>query len=239
MSVRVDNNKDKHSFQKIRTTISGKKIRFCVNNRADWIQKHHYEGRFYEIEELEMMSKYFSKRTRYLDVGANVGNHIVYLCTFSRPRETVAIEPNPAAIDLLKLNLKYNKLVDVVNTSYLGQGLSDVESNGVLTVPGDNLGAARFVEIDKEQEGIKITTGDKLFANKDFDFIKIDVEGMEIRVLNGMSALIGRCRPTLFIEVDNENAQTFDEWCAGNNYRITKRFRRYTTNENLLVVPIG
>ena len=59
------------------------------------------------------------------------------------------------------------------------------------------------------QAGIKIVTGDKLFANKDFDFIKIDVEGMEIKVLNGMKALISRCRPTLFVEIDNDNAQVF------------------------------
>lgn len=239
MSVRVDHREGKHSFQRIRTTISGKKIRFCVNNKADWIQRHHYQGKFYEAEELEAMSKYFSNRTRYLDVGANIGNHILYLCTFCRPREAVAIEPNPAAIELLELNLEHNGLRDVVNTSYLGQGLSDVEGKGVLAVPRDNLGGARFIESDQGQEGITIVTGDKLFAGKSFDFIKIDVEGMEIKVLNGMKALISRCRPTLFVEVANENAQAFGEWQAGNNYRIAERFRRYTTSENFLVVPIG
>ena len=37
------------------------------------------------------------------------------------------------------------------------------------------------------------------------DWIKIDVEGYEARVLRGAAATIARCRPGLFIEVDDAN----------------------------------
>ena len=59
------------------------------------------------------------------------------------------------------------------------------------------------------------------------DWIKIDVEGYEARVLRGAAATIARCRPGLFIEVDDANlrgqgdsAGGLLKWVEGTGYEI-------------------
>lgn len=57
---------------------------------------------------------------------------------------------------------------------------------------------------------------------------------MEIACLEGLAYTIERCRPHIFIEVDNENAQAFFQWCKDNRYSILERHRNYTVNENFM-----
>ncbi len=79
--------------------------------------------------------------------------------------------------------------------------------------------------------------GDDLLADITPDFIKIDVEGMEMSVLSGLSGTVARCRPTFFVEVDNVNRDAFLQWVETNSYAVRARFRRYRANENFLIVP--
>lgn len=219
----------------VEADIAGQSIRFFVHNPADLIQRHHANGEFYETEELGLMSAYMQPETRYLDVGANVGNHVIYLARYTRLREMTVIEPNGPAMAILRINLALNGLEGCVDTSCLGYGLSDQPGRGLMYSHKDNLGGAYFVE--SPDGPFELRTGDALLGNRAFDFIKIDTEGMELRCLAGLSELIGRCRPTLFVEVDNANAPGFENWCAANGYVVRERFRRYTANENYLVTP--
>ena len=108
--------------------------------------------------------------------------------------------------------------MEQVDTSLLGYGLSDAAGSAILQVPRNNLGGARFD--DTADHGLPLVTGDELLAGRDFDFMKIDVEGMELKCLAGLSETIGRCRPRIFIEVDNENVADFQAWVDENAYEI-------------------
>jgi FkbM family methyltransferase len=221
----------------VEAEISGQTIRFFVNNREDWIQRHHDRGEFYEVTDLNIMAQHMTRDTRYLDVGANVGNHVIWLSKFVGLKNIVVVEPHPKAVALLEMNLRINDLIDKVDLSCTGYGLSD--SSGIATVrePENNLGGTRLVRAFGE--GLPLRTGDELLGDRDFDFIKIDVESMEIQCLQGLSNTISRCRPTMFIEVDNVNAPAFDAWVADNRYSIVNRHRAYTVNENFLIKPDG
>lgn len=219
----------------IEAHIAGQPVRFFVHNPADVIQRHHANGEFYEAEELALIAAHVKPETRYLDVGANVGNHVLYLARYGRLRDITVIEPNGPAMAILRINLALNGLEDRVDTSCLGFGLSDRPGRGDMVAHKDNLGGARFVE--SPDGPFELRTGDELLGKRTFDFIKIDTEGMELRCLAGLEELIGRCRPTLFVEVDNANAPGFDSWCASHGYVVRERFRRYTANENYLVAP--
>lgn len=219
----------------IEAEIAGQVIRFFVHNAADLIQRHHAAGEFYEPEELALMASHMHADTRYLDVGANVGNHVIYLARCVGLRHLTVIEPNGPAMAILRINLALNGLEDRVDTSCLGYGLSDVTGRGEMYSHPDNLGGAYFVE--SADGPFELRNGDELLGGRSFDFIKIDTEGMELKCLAGLGQLIGRCRPVLFVEVDNANAAAFQDWCAANRYVIRERFRRYTANENYLVTP--
>lgn len=219
----------------VEAIVAGQRIRFFVHNPADIIQSHHMKGEFYELEELTLMSRYMTAHTRYLDVGANVGNHVLYLCRILGLRQVTVVEPNGPAMAILRINLALNDLEDRVDTSCLGYGLSDQPGQGDMAGPQDNLGGTRFVEFGTGP--FKLITGDGLLGDRDFDFIKIDTEGMEIRCLRGLENLVRRCRPALFVEVENGNVAEFLQWCGVHGYGVREKFRRYLSSENYLVTP--
>jgi len=215
-------------------TAGGMKFLFNVDDSKDHIQSHHLNHRIYEQEELDIISQYINTNTRLLDIGANVGNHAIYLSKKFDLSNVVVIEPNPVVISTLTKNIASNELCDIINTSKLGYGLSDRDSLSSMISRKHNLGWSR---VDEGRPGnIKITTADKLLGDMMFDFIKIDVETLEIKCLAGMSGIIDRCRSAIFIEVDNVNDVAFDSWCKTNKYKKVKEFKRYRSNNNFMVV---
>lgn len=105
------------------TNISGRDVRFFVKNSQDVVQSHHARGEFYELEELNIIAEFFPRGGVFVDIGANVANHTIYVCKFLRPTQVVLFEPNPEAISLLRANISLNDITHVVDCSYLGVGL--------------------------------------------------------------------------------------------------------------------
>lgn len=206
-------------------------VRMFVANPADLIQGHHASGGFYELEELSIIEGQLAPGGVFLDIGANVGNHAVFVAKYCRPSAILTVEPNPQAVRVLTTNLLLNRC----EVQHFGVGLSDAPGTARAAIPADNLGAARLIS---EAGGeISLVTGDSLFAHRRIDFVKMDVEGLELNVLRGLARTIAANRPKMFIEVDNENRAGFAAWCSENNYRIEGSFRRYTVNENFLISP--
>lgn len=215
-------------------------LKFLIAYPKDEIQKHHARGELYEPEELEIISRHFPKGGVFCDIGANVGNHAVYVGKVLAPSKVIVFEPNPAAISVLVSNIMLNDLEGVTDTSHLGLGLSDENGEGFEISwrrprwQMKNLGGAQLVQGEGE---ITVARGDVLLSDESVDFIKIDTEGMEIRVLAGLLGTIKKSRPTFFIEVDQINAKAMQEWLKENDYKVIERFSRYESNENLLCVP--
>jgi FkbM family methyltransferase len=219
----------------VRSTIHGETVFFTVNNPRDTIQRCHVDGTFYEPEELAIIARHFPIGGTFLDIGANVGNHTLYVAKFLRASRIVCFEPNPPAIALLESNVWLNGLARIVDGSYLGIGLSDhAQENVAMRYGRGNLGGGRIVQ---EVGSIRLERADFLLAGQRFDFIKIDVEGMELAVLAGMSGLLATHRPRMFIEVDNGNAAGFQTWLEEAGYQVLEEFRRYKVNSNFLVAP--
>ena len=56
------------------------------------------------------------------------------------------------------------------------------------------------------------------------DFIKIDVEGMELDVLAGARRILAASRPKIMIEVFRHHIERFEQWLGLNHYRVAHRF---------------
>jgi hypothetical protein len=67
------------------------------------------------------------------------------------------------------------------------------------------------------------------------DFIKIDVEGMEMEVLAGARRLIATQHPALYVEVVDARTAEFMAWVDGNDYRVEKLFPDKTHCNYLLL----
>ena len=221
-----------------RAQIWGQTVLFTVTNPNDAIQKSHLQGQFYEGEELEIIAKYVMPGAVFCDIGANIGNHALFALKYLRISKAIVFEPNPAAIAVLLSNLTLNDVLDRCDTSRLGFGLSDTESSGFkMFVPKrNNLGGGRMVEAEGDGT-LDVFRGDDALAGQTADFIKIDVEGMEMKVLAGLSQTIAQQRPRIFVEVDRANTEDFMAWVERYGYGIKARFKRYRANENFMLIP--
>lgn len=217
-----------------RSTINGQPISFFVVTIHDVIQNYHLNGQFYEVEELEVITKHFKEGQTFLDIGTNVGNHAIYVDKFLKPKGVITIEPNPHAIGILEVNLALNRTA-TVDTRYLGIGLGDGEGRAAIRYPQNNLGGA--TTIDDPNGQIRIASGDSLLDGQEVNFIKLDVEGSELAVLRGLELTIAAHRPAMFVEVQNENVNAFAEWVAAHRYRAAERIRRYQSCENFMLLP--
>ena len=126
--------------------LNGVEVFFAVADPEDLIQRRHMRGQFYEPEELAIIAAHFRPGGVFLDVGANVGNHSVYVGAYLRPARIIVVEPNPPAIALLRINVRLNQLGGVVDERLLGCGFADRAMRGEAVAPPGNLGAARLRE---------------------------------------------------------------------------------------------
>jgi FkbM family methyltransferase len=211
----------------------GKMVRFAVGNPQDLIHRHLIAGRFFEAEELTWLRKIVPPQSTILEVGANIGNHLVYYGLFMQPKRILPIEPNPAAIALLKRNIELNQIGNV-DMSLLGFGIGEKYGHFDLHVADNaNIGAARLMPA--HEGAIEVYPLDAKLQDK-VDFIKIDVEWMEMEALRGAAQLIENSRPIIFIEIMNANIAAFHEWVSSQRYKIIKTFL-YVNAKNFVAVP--
>jgi FkbM family methyltransferase len=224
-----------------------RRFSFFIENEHDLIQRHHLNCELYENEELQIISSYTKGANIFFDIGANVGNHTAFFSQVLDAERIVCFEANPFTAEILKINILLNDISEIVNSSYLGIGIGDSFGNFQVTYPQkNNIGAARLLELSNEDISNNLETPvavvpviplDSLNVLEIPDFIKIDVEGMELSVLKGMHHMINSYRPKLFIEVDNINLENFYEWVNINQYEIVDEFKRYKANQNFMLLP--
>lgn len=141
-----------------------------------------------------------------LDIGANIGNHSIFLA--GGCREIHCFEPNPKVAERLRRNIAYNNLNDRITVYEFGLGDRDETLTFAENSVG-NLGASKFIRSGEELETshrtmkleVKCAAGviDALDLDR-IDFIKIDVEGMEEAVLTALKHIIAKYRPIVAFE---------------------------------------
>ncbi len=215
--------------------IDGRRMLFAVDMENDPIQRNHRRGQFYELKELRLISRWFPKGGVFVDIGANVGNHSLFVARFLQPAAVIPFEPNPLAYKLLRANVSLNGWGDVFDLCHLGLGVSSHAAQGyAMEKRARNLGGAKMLEGEGE---IEVRSGDQMLQGVAPSMIKIDVEGMEMDVLAGPEKTIVTFMPPMMVEVDDDNAEAFNSWAIEHGYKIQRRLRHYKTNENFFVVP--
>jgi FkbM family methyltransferase len=150
------------------------------------LSKHFEIGTFYEGHMLYAIEA-LGKTGVYVDVGANVGNHSVFFEMFCPSTMVVSFEPLDWEFSFLVRARDVNELTFDAHEI----GLSDKEGEFVT-------------EVGSQTYSIRTTTLDS-FRLDDVAVIKIDIEGMEVPALRGMTDTLTRCRPHLFIEAHTKD----------------------------------
>lgn len=145
-----------------------------------------------------------------LDIGANIGNHALVMSKFSKM--VYCFEPQDEAIHLLNKTKEINQLH---NLEIFPIALSDKNEELVFYKNLDGHGgSSTFISHLKANKyatvNITCVIGDDLLQKNNIhkiDFIKIDVEGFEPRVLKGMKQTILTSRPVIMMEWNNESTK--------------------------------
>lgn len=147
-----------------------------------------------------------------VDVGANVGAHTLTFARLVGQSGTVlAFEPNPTTRATLARNVQANGLSNVAIYDVALGARSEVLP---LRVPRcdtpeyANMGLASLVALDTPHDSLDVQVlalDDIVFQEEPgpIDLIKIDVQGGEFRVLEGMSRLLRAHRPALILEFED------------------------------------
>jgi len=206
-----------------------KKNIFVITNPFDLIQYSHLSNRFHEEKELKDLERYISKKMHITEIGGNTGNHTIFYANYWNPKSIKIFEPNQEALVLLKKNIQLNKiqLKTKIDIYPIGLGLKN-EIKYTLNQFVNNLGVTRLVSSSTYSNSHKVNIEQlDQICNFQIDFMKIDVEGMEMDVLRGAEKIINDQKPLIFIEIHSKNLSNLAKWTKKMQYYIVLKNRRH------------
>jgi FkbM family methyltransferase len=170
---------------------------------ADWTHRLYALGELDEIK-IRWLVHLTPSRGLFVDVGANIG---LYTCALAHRLQdggsVIAVEPFPRAAEILRENVRLNRLS---NVEIIEAAASNTTGEVTLFEPPTHRPASSgHVRVDdpggwRPVGSARVIRLDEHLADYQVEAVKIDVEGHELAVLEGMSSVIDGCRPTVLSE---------------------------------------
>ncbi|MHA1539281.1 MAG: FkbM family methyltransferase [Alphaproteobacteria bacterium] len=203
-------------------TQQNEKIAFFVSEDNATLEAFYVDGRFFETRELTFTQSILPKNPVILDIGANTGNHSVFYAKFCGAKKIYPFEPHPTSISLFRRNIDLNKIT-CVDPSFLGLAVGEKQSKlrfeNHMT---GNLGLASFTPDPKGN--LPVCCLDDVIDFK-VDFIKIDIEGMELEVLRGARKTIAKYKPQMMLEIKHNHDAAFLKIMDEMGYQIIHQIK--------------
>jgi FkbM family methyltransferase len=163
--------------------------RFKIRPKTSDFQYINYA---YEFALRDYLKKSVPSITHFVDVGACIGEYVIWLTSLGV--KCTAFEPVNYAT--LEENVRMNGLANQIKVHRCGLGSK--QEKVYFEIEPINTGASHIDRSQKQQEpNVEINTFDHVFADLTLKsdekmVIKLDVEGMEVEVIEGAEAFIGR-----------------------------------------------
>ena len=194
---------------------------------------------FHEFREFLFLHQYLKPEMTFIDVGANLGEYSLFAAKRLTRGRVLAFEPLPTIRAVLQKNVLLNgfRNIDVypIGLSSRTETLTihefeDVHEGLATFYPGDRISRSSVaVELKKLDDIITSLSPLRI------DFIKIDIEGGELKALQGALSVISRYRPTFMIEINEvtyaaagftiKDIELFFSEVGYKSYEIRKRGR--------------
>lgn len=238
----------------------------CIKGKVDYIYKSSIIANdYFDYEVCKTICEYASKGSDIIDIGANIGLvtlGVKRLMEINNCSDYInnyhCFECNDESFSYLKYNT--NKHNDIILYNF---GLSDKPQIANMAINDYNYGCNMIKQIyDNSSNNINILEYEyeKTLSNysikieknmfislmpldsfynlfeKQISVIKIDVEGMEYNVLLGSKKLIELYKPTIIVEIFDENLVKINELMKSYNY-INKGLipKKYISQDYLFV----
>ena len=191
----------------------------------------------YEAGTLSVLKNFLSKGDVFLDVGANIGFISLFVAKIVGELGSVySVEPHPEIYKILTQNISLNHMRNILSLNCaLGNNIGEakiydgrdkIRGSASLIPPSTNPS-----ELGKKSgHMVTITTVDKLIKTGAIGcprIMKIDVEGMELKVLEGSRTLLSSPEaPILCVEFSDLQSNKYEDLLR--MYKFIKSINEYS-----------
>jgi FkbM family methyltransferase len=192
-----------------------------------------------KLIELKLSSK---NQVIFYDVGANIGTHSLALAKIFGGRIQIrAFEAQPMLYNMLCGTIALNNLDNVV--VYLNAVAEKAGDEIVFNSPDylqeNNFGGLELAVPFRSDNQNMQKSGKKSVIKtiaidtiaEDVDFIKMDIEGVEIKALSGAQQTIKKSRPILLVEIMKSNPEEIKQFFN------QKEYKTYANKGDMLAIP--
>jgi FkbM family methyltransferase len=179
----------------------------------------------------EVIRSHLGPGDTFIDIGANRGVHTMFACRNLTAGRVFSFEPNPRTCQVLQAHLTINALS---NCTVQNVGVGDADGTLELNLFADDAPSGCSF-IDKGENPVQETFTvpvrrlDSVLSPADLRgrvLAKIDTEGFEHQVIQGMGALLDHDRLAIFTEVQDDwlrragsSAQSLFDDLVGRGFR--------------------
>jgi FkbM family methyltransferase len=165
----------------------------CVSN-------HIRQYGYWDLDQIKLIQSFSDENKIFIDVGSQIGSYSIPLS--DNFNKVISFEPNIESYELLKKNIEVSKTNNVI---VMNKAVSDTISSGNMTGEyGSNLsegeGETEIITLDSEILKLGFSYGE-------IGFIKIDIEGHELKALNGSMELITTANPIIYLETHGDEVK--------------------------------
>ena len=177
-------------------------------NTSNYIERFIFYFGAYEKGLLRFISDNLgtTKEKVFIDIGANIGHHSIFASLYAK--EVHSFEPYHVVRNKFQETIRLNGIANITIQPF---GLGQVESSiPFYEPPNSNLGSGSFVSHFSHENvhkglSLEIKRGDAILLDfRRIDIIKIDVEGFETSVLQGLKETIKKFKPIIIMEYTSD-----------------------------------
>ena len=192
--------------------------------------------KLYEVEETSYFRQKLAKGMTFVDVGANIGLFTA-LAIRQGASKILAIEPHSESFGFLKTTIDKNNPLMLVSAEKVALGSQEGEGRLYLNPfnKGDN--RMNYSKELIEGERVEIKTLDSVCAQygiNSIDFLKIDVQGSELGILQGAVGVLGNSRRCIIMtevwpsgmEKAGYSSEIFTDFLKSLGFKVEKVFGR-------------
>lgn len=183
--------------------------RFC-GIEGDFLFRALQQDRWHELHFADLARLLVKPGDNAIDLGANLGTHAIYLSRLTGEGQVFAFEPQSLTFSMLQSNLVANSCRNVVAYKFAAsdRDFDIISMDPIFYGHGDvNNGRLRVSPVGGVGDKTITRTLDSLDLPR-VDFMKIDIQGSEVRALKGATRILTEDRPHIFIEIEERHLRS-------------------------------
>ena len=156
---------------------------------------------------VELVSKILKPKDVVMDLGGNIGTHSILMSNLVFEGRVITFEPQSLIYSILQNNVLLNRRTNIDTYRF---ACSDKNFQTISMEPFSFIGerinnGALRVSLNDVAGDLALTRTIDSFNFEKLNFIKIDIQGSEVKALRGAKKTIAKFKPYMFIEIEQQH----------------------------------